>query len=76
MFNLAEITSQGGTSRAAGRQSKRAGSQRGDFDGAAEIEQRSKADAERQYGMAMRRALERNADEVRFVRGLGMGFHR
>ena len=35
-------------------------------------EQRAKGDAERQYGMAMRRALERNADEVRFVRGLGM----
>ncbi|EMC98676.1 hypothetical protein BAUCODRAFT_377634 [Baudoinia panamericana UAMH 10762] len=39
-------------------------------------EQRAKQDAERQYGMAMRRALERNADEVRFVRGLGMGFAR
>ncbi|KAK5134718.1 hypothetical protein LTR08_006233 [Meristemomyces frigidus] len=38
--------------------------------------QRSKGDAERQYGMAMRRALERNADEVRFVRGLGMGYAR
>jgi hypothetical protein len=37
-------------------------------------EQRAREDAERQYGMAMRRALERNADEVRFVRGLGMGF--
>lgn len=36
------------------------------------IEQRAKEDAERQYGMAMRRALERNADEVRFVRGLGI----
>lgn len=36
------------------------------------VEQRAKGDAERQYGMAMRRALERNADEVRFVRGLGM----
>ncbi|KAK5171200.1 uncharacterized protein LTR77_004344 [Saxophila tyrrhenica] len=36
------------------------------------VEQRAKEDAERQYGMAMRRALERNADEVRFVRGLGM----
>ncbi|TKA80686.1 hypothetical protein B0A55_03682 [Friedmanniomyces simplex] len=35
-------------------------------------EERAKGDAERQYGMAMRRALERNADEVRFVRGLGM----
>ncbi|KAI7365419.1 hypothetical protein KC354_g4932 [Hortaea werneckii] len=40
------------------------------------VEQRARADAERQYGMAMRRALERNADEVRFVRGLGMGFLR
>nr|POE79780.1 hypothetical protein CFP56_07846 [Quercus suber] len=39
-------------------------------------EQRAKQDAERQYGMAMRRALERNADEVRFVRGLGMGYMR
>lgn len=39
-------------------------------------EQRARGDAERQYGMAMRRALERNADEVRFVRGLGMGFMR
>ena len=35
-------------------------------------EQRARGDAERQYDMAMRRALERNADEVRFVRGLGM----
>ncbi|KAI7154618.1 hypothetical protein KC349_g7546 [Hortaea werneckii] len=40
------------------------------------VEQRAREDAERQYGMAMRRALERNADEVRFVRGLGMGFLR
>ena len=39
-------------------------------------EERAREDAERQYGMAMRRALERNADEVRFVRGLGMGFMR
>lgn len=39
-------------------------------------EQRAREDAEKQYGMAMRRALERNADEVRFVRGLGMGFTR
>lgn len=38
------------------------------------VEERARADAEKQYGMAMRRALERNADEVRFVRGLGMGF--
>lgn len=38
--------------------------------------QKAKQDAERQYGMAMRRALERNADEVRFVRGLGMGYMR
>nr|POE66107.1 hypothetical protein CFP56_54368 [Quercus suber] len=37
-------------------------------------EQRARQDAERQYDMAMRRALERNADEVRFVRGLGMGY--
>ncbi|GIZ42673.1 hypothetical protein CKM354_000593200 [Cercospora kikuchii] len=38
--------------------------------------EKARHDAERQYGMAMRRALERNADEVRFVRGLGMGFMR
>lgn len=37
-------------------------------------EDKAKEDAERQYGMAMRRALERNADEVRFVRGLGIGY--
>ena len=37
-------------------------------------EEKTKHDAERQYGMAMRRALERNADEVRFVRGLGIGY--
>ncbi|KAK3713379.1 hypothetical protein LTR37_008571 [Vermiconidia calcicola] len=43
---------------------------------AVSAEQRAKEDAERQYGMAMRRALERNADEVRFVRGWGMGFTR
>ncbi|KAK3109409.1 hypothetical protein LTR53_017369 [Teratosphaeriaceae sp. CCFEE 6253] len=41
--------------------------------GAETAEERAKEDAERQYGMAMRRALERNADEVRFVRGLGLG---
>lgn len=35
-------------------------------------EERAKQDAERQYDLRMRRALERNADEVRFVRGLGM----
>jgi hypothetical protein len=39
-------------------------------------QQKAREDAEKQYGMAMRRALERNADEVRFVRGLGMGFMR
>lgn len=39
--------------------------------GAAEA--RSREDAEKQYALRMRRALERNADEVRFVRGLGMG---
>jgi len=38
--------------------------------------EKARQDAERQYGMAMRRALERNADEVRFVRGLGMGYTR
>ncbi|KAF7190470.1 hypothetical protein HII31_08184 [Pseudocercospora fuligena] len=37
------------------------------------VEERAREDAEKQYGMAMRRALKRNADEVRFVRGLGMG---
>ena len=37
-------------------------------------EQKAREDAERQHGFAMRRALERQADEVRFVRGLGMGF--
>ncbi|KAK3055193.1 hypothetical protein LTR09_003746 [Extremus antarcticus] len=36
------------------------------------VEQRAKEDAERQYSMRMRRALENNANEVRFVRGLGM----
>lgn len=35
-------------------------------------EERAREDAERQYDLRMRRALERNADEVRFVRGLGM----
>jgi hypothetical protein len=39
-------------------------------------EQRAREDAERQHSAAMRRALERNADEVRFVRGLGMGYAR
>ena len=53
----------------------------GEADEASEVQagsaaQRAKEDAERQYGMAMRRALERNADEVRFVRGLGMGYRR
>lgn len=41
---------------------------------AASAEDKAKQDAERQYGMAMRRALERNANEVRFVRGLGIGY--
>lgn len=36
------------------------------------VEERAREDAEKQYEMTMRRALERNADEVRFVRGLGM----
>jgi hypothetical protein len=36
------------------------------------VEQRAREDAEKQYDLRMRRALERNADEVRFVRGLGM----
>jgi hypothetical protein len=38
--------------------------------------ERARADAERSYEGAMRRALQRNADEVRFVRGLGMGYER
>ncbi|KAH9826821.1 Ubiquitination Target receptor, partial [Teratosphaeria destructans] len=42
---------------------------------AASAADRAEEDAERQYGMAMRRALERNADEVRFVRGLGIGMY-
>ncbi|KAF2766996.1 hypothetical protein EJ03DRAFT_162773 [Teratosphaeria nubilosa] len=42
---------------------------------AASAADRGKEDAERQYGMAMRQALERNADEVRFVRGLGLGIY-
>jgi hypothetical protein len=37
-------------------------------------EQRAREDAERQHSAAMRRALERSAEEVRFVRGLGMGY--
>lgn len=36
--------------------------------------EKAREDAERSYEGAMRRALERNADEVRFVRGLGMGY--
>lgn len=36
------------------------------------VEERAREDAEKQYDLRMRRALERNADEVRFVRGLGM----
>ncbi|QIW98106.1 hypothetical protein AMS68_003624 [Peltaster fructicola] len=35
--------------------------------------ERARYDAERQFSMAMRRALVRNADEVRFMRGLGLG---
>lgn len=34
--------------------------------------EKAKRDAEVQYQQAMRRALQRNADEVRFVRGLGL----
>ncbi|SMY23424.1 unnamed protein product [Zymoseptoria tritici ST99CH_1A5] len=37
-------------------------------------EQRAREDAERSFGETMRRALERSAEEVRFVRGLGMGY--
>ena len=49
----------------------------GELESSAEaVEQKAREDAERQYGRAMRRALERNADEVRFVRGLGMGIAR
>lgn len=36
--------------------------------------EKAREDAERSYEGAMSRALERNADEVRFVRGLGMGY--
>ena len=36
-------------------------------------EEKAKRREERIYGQTMRRALERQADEVRFVRGLGMG---
>lgn len=39
-------------------------------------EEMAREDAERQYSQRVRRALERNADEVRSVRGLGMGFAR
>ena len=34
-------------------------------------EQKAREDAERQYARTMRRALKRNADEVRFMRGFG-----
>ena len=37
-------------------------------------EEEAKRHEERMYGQTMRRALERQADEVRFVRGLGAGF--
>ncbi|KAK6428772.1 hypothetical protein LTR95_015083 [Oleoguttula sp. CCFEE 5521] len=36
-------------------------------------EELARRDAERQFSARMRRALERSAEEVRFVRGLGMG---
>ena len=36
-------------------------------------EEKAKRREERIFGQAMRRALERHADDVRFVRGLGMG---
>ncbi|EME46517.1 hypothetical protein DOTSEDRAFT_70502 [Dothistroma septosporum NZE10] len=39
-------------------------------------EEMAREDAARQYSQRMRRALERNADEVRFVRGLGIGSAR
>ena len=39
-------------------------------------EQQANKDAERNHSLAMRRALEQSADEVRFMRGLGMGFMR
>lgn len=53
-------------------------SQTEEFHDAVEVQaektsERARQDAERQYAMAMRRALKRNADEVRFVRGLGLG---
>jgi len=38
------------------------------------LEEAHKEREERIYGQTMRRALERQADEVRFVRGLGLGF--
>lgn len=47
-----------------------------DFEELAEsMEERVKLGEERIYGQTMRRVLERQADEVRFMRGLGMG-HR
>ena len=39
---------------------------------ARETEEDQRADQERNYSSAMRKALVRNADEVRFVRGLGL----
>lgn len=38
------------------------------------VEERAKRDAEKQYQERLRRALENQANEVRFVRGLGMPF--
>ena len=41
-------------------------------EGASTINPESTVDGDRAYGRLMRRALERQADEVRFVRGLGL----
>lgn len=38
------------------------------------IEEAAKQDAERQYQDTLKRALQRNADEVRFMKGLGLAF--
>jgi len=39
------------------------------------VETRARKDAEKQYQQTLRRALQRQADEVRFVRGLGKVFN-
>lgn len=45
----------------------------GNSDQDASVEDRAAAHEERMYGRAMRKALERQADETRFMRGLGFG---